>query len=168
MSTFSPKKRTMPEARSTPNSHATQTNFTLLRPRLAEHLLRAIDSSSGTGPDHLPGRILKTCARSFALPVCLLARLIFSQALGLHLGVTTGLSHSTKRALFLPQPTIAAFTSLLAFLRLLNVYSEFPSNLFFLLLILLHPSNGLFVRNIPATTSQLSSFLHGYCQFHEG
>jgi hypothetical protein len=42
----------------------------------AEQCLTSLRSDSGTGPDDLPTRILKNCARELAKPVCMLARLI--------------------------------------------------------------------------------------------
>ena len=40
---------------------------------LRKKMLQAIDADSGTGPDQLPARILKYCAKQLALPVALLA-----------------------------------------------------------------------------------------------
>ena len=37
-------------------------------------VLKNLDEHSGTGPDRLPARILKSCASELALPVTLLAR----------------------------------------------------------------------------------------------
>ncbi len=48
--------------------------FLRLRVRTVYKLLKSLDESSGTGPDLLPARILKHCARELALPVTLLAR----------------------------------------------------------------------------------------------
>ena len=39
----------------------------------AEKMLQALNVDSGTGPDQLPARILKYCAKQLALPLTLLA-----------------------------------------------------------------------------------------------
>ena len=54
--------------------------FPRLRVRCARQFLLSLRVDSGTGPDLLPARVLKTCARELALPVCLLARSIVSHA----------------------------------------------------------------------------------------
>ena len=41
-------------------------------------VLSSLDENSGTGPDHLPSRILKHCRESLAYPILLLAMLILS------------------------------------------------------------------------------------------
>ena len=51
-----------------------QQGFLRLRVRTVKKLLAALDEHSGTGPDRLPARILKSCAAELALPVTLLAR----------------------------------------------------------------------------------------------
>ena len=45
-----------------------------LRIRSVKKLLKALDESSGTGPDLLPARVLKKCADVLALPITLLTR----------------------------------------------------------------------------------------------
>ena len=52
----------------------TQTCFALQRRCWAKRILLDIDERKTTGPDHLPGLILKKCARVLDLPVILLAR----------------------------------------------------------------------------------------------
>ena len=56
------------------SSSTQQTGFLRIRTRSAFKFLRDLDEQSGTGPDLLPARILKKCARVLALPVTLLAR----------------------------------------------------------------------------------------------
>ena len=51
-----------------------QQGFLRLRVRTVKKLLATLDEHSGTGPDRLPARILKSCAAELALPVTLLAR----------------------------------------------------------------------------------------------
>ena len=46
----------------------------------AEQILEALNESSGTGPDDLPARILKRCAKQLALPVALLTFRILGMA----------------------------------------------------------------------------------------
>jgi hypothetical protein len=46
---------------------------------LAEKVLSDLRSDSATGPDELPSRILKECAKALARPLCMLARIIISQ-----------------------------------------------------------------------------------------
>ena len=48
--------------------------FLRLRVRTVKKILKALDETSGTGPDLLPARVLKRCADALALPVTLLAR----------------------------------------------------------------------------------------------
>lgn len=48
--------------------------FLMLRERWAKRILKAIDSDSATGPDLLPGRILRECASALAKPVAKLAQ----------------------------------------------------------------------------------------------
>ena len=43
---------------------------------LAEKILEDLRSDSATGPDELPARVLKECAKVLAVPLCALARLI--------------------------------------------------------------------------------------------
>ena len=52
------------------------TGFIPVRKRNAYQVLKGPDADSSTGPDGVPGRILKTCAASLALPVALLSRCI--------------------------------------------------------------------------------------------
>ena len=44
----------------------------------AENILGALREDSGTGPDRLPSRILRVCAKELAEPVRLLATLILA------------------------------------------------------------------------------------------
>ena len=46
----------------------------ILKVTTVYNLLRALDDTSGTGPDRLPTRILKLCAAELSLPVMLLSR----------------------------------------------------------------------------------------------
>ena len=55
-----------------PQPHAQ--GFLRLRVRAVRRILKKLDEHSGTGPDHLPSRILKRCASVLAWPVTLLAR----------------------------------------------------------------------------------------------
>ena len=48
--------------------------FCRLRTRTVKKILKALDESSGTGPDLLPARVLKRCADALALPITLLSR----------------------------------------------------------------------------------------------
>lgn len=48
--------------------------FLRLRFRMVHKVLRSLDETSGTGPDLLPSKILKRCAKQLALPVALLSR----------------------------------------------------------------------------------------------
>ena len=50
--------------------------FTLVRRRWTEKLLRDIDITTATGPDLLPARVLQRCHFELSFPVTLLARLI--------------------------------------------------------------------------------------------
>ena len=54
--------------------------FLRLRSRTAKQFLSSLRVDSGTGPDHLPARVLKFCAAELALPVTLLARRIIEQS----------------------------------------------------------------------------------------
>ena len=54
-------------------------SFVALRKRTTRKVLRALDASSGTGPDLLPARLLKECADELELPVTLLCRLVLEQ-----------------------------------------------------------------------------------------
>jgi len=51
-------------------------NFVVLRMRWARRLLKSINDSKATGPDLVPGKILKQCYRELAAPLVRLARLI--------------------------------------------------------------------------------------------
>ena len=46
----------------------------MLRVRKTKAILKKINPDKATGPDQLPGRILKECADELAYPVTLLAR----------------------------------------------------------------------------------------------
>ena len=46
----------------------------MLRVKATEKILKALDQDKATGPDGLPGRILKECAEELALPVTILAK----------------------------------------------------------------------------------------------
>ena len=50
--------------------------FLRVRLRLVRAVLQELRVDSASGPDQLPARVLKLCARELALPVCLLARQI--------------------------------------------------------------------------------------------
>ena len=52
--------------------------FLRIRVRDVKRILRKLDASSGTGPDLLPARILKTLASELALPTTLLVRKILN------------------------------------------------------------------------------------------
>ena len=52
--------------------------FNLIRIRWTLRILKQLDPDSATGPDQIPARILKQCAREPALPITLLARLMLS------------------------------------------------------------------------------------------
>ena len=54
--------------------NARQTSFALLRVKTTASILKALNVDKATGPDHLPGRILKECADELAEPVTQLAR----------------------------------------------------------------------------------------------
>ena len=56
-----------------------QSGFMRLRVRTLLKLLKNLDEHSGTGPDRLPARILKSCASELALPVTLLARKLLAE-----------------------------------------------------------------------------------------
>ena len=53
--------------------------FLRLRVRDVKKLLKALDESSGTGPDLLPARVLRRCADALALPVTLLTRMLLRE-----------------------------------------------------------------------------------------
>ncbi len=57
-----------------PETAGMRQGFLRLRVRTVYKVLKNLDENSGTGPDLLPARILKRCARELALPVTLLAR----------------------------------------------------------------------------------------------
>ena len=54
--------------------------FFRIRLRCTRSVLSSLRADSGTGPDLLPARVLKMCARSLAVPVCLLARSILAHS----------------------------------------------------------------------------------------
>ena len=51
-------------------------NFIHLRTRWTRRILNCIDENTTTGPDFLPGRILKRCATALAFPITALVRFI--------------------------------------------------------------------------------------------
>ena len=51
-----------------------QASFLILKTKATEAILKGLDPDKATGPDSLPGRILKMCASELALPVTKLAR----------------------------------------------------------------------------------------------
>ena len=53
--------------------------FLRVRVRTVKRILKNLDETSGTGPDLLPARILKTCFAELALPVTLLTRKLLSE-----------------------------------------------------------------------------------------
>ena len=53
--------------------------FLRLRVRTVKKILKSLDEHSGTGPDHLPSRVLKRCATELALPVTMLTRKMLSE-----------------------------------------------------------------------------------------
>ena len=55
-------------------SESSQSSFFLIRQTVTEQILKDINPDKATGPDMLPGRILKECAEVLALPITLLAR----------------------------------------------------------------------------------------------
>ena len=60
-------------------SAARQSSFKLLRCKKTEAILKKIDVDKSTGPDQLPGRVLKACARELALPITMLAKQMLVQ-----------------------------------------------------------------------------------------
>ena len=76
---FRAKSVLPPPATRTPTVNLSDTSgqmcgFLPVRARRAEQILRHLREDSPTGPDTLPAKILKRCARSLALPVALLTR----------------------------------------------------------------------------------------------
>ena len=55
-------------------------DFIAIRSRKIKRLLDKLDVNSATGPDHIPGCILKMCSKTLCLPLALLCRLIFWQS----------------------------------------------------------------------------------------
>jgi len=53
--------------------------FLRLRVRQVKKILKALDETSGTGPDLLPARVLKRCADALALPITLLTRKLLQE-----------------------------------------------------------------------------------------
>ena len=49
-----------------------------LEVKSTEAILKAIDEDNATGPDQLPGRILKACAAELAVPITILAQKMLS------------------------------------------------------------------------------------------
>lgn len=74
--TFEDKSRLPPKQgdRFPADTQASQSSFFLLRVKKTEQILRQIDPDKATGPDMLPGRILKECASELAVPLTMLAR----------------------------------------------------------------------------------------------
>ena len=62
------------EASSHPDPLVELSGFLVIRSRWAKKVLKQIDVSKATGPDGLPGRILRECASVLATPVATLAR----------------------------------------------------------------------------------------------
>ncbi len=56
-----------------------QQGFLRLRVRTVKRLLNKLDATSGTGPDLLPARLLKSLASELALPIAILARLMVTE-----------------------------------------------------------------------------------------
>ena len=46
---------------------------------MAEAVLKQLHNDSATGPDQLPTRILRECAKELAVPFCMLANVILTQ-----------------------------------------------------------------------------------------
>ena len=55
----------------------TMSNFNPVRRRDALHVLRRLRVDSGTGPDAVSARLMKQCANELAVPIAMIARLIF-------------------------------------------------------------------------------------------
>ena len=62
------------------NGEQIMSDFCTLRRRWAKRILREVNPSKATGPDDLPGRILKECAAELAEPVVRVARRIFHES----------------------------------------------------------------------------------------
>ena len=74
----------LPPASGEPAIHARNvslSDFVLVRQRWCRRWLRKIDDSKATGPDSLPGRILRECADEIALPLCILLRAMLVQGI---------------------------------------------------------------------------------------
>ena len=54
--------------------HVEMSGFLVLRQRWAYAELKHINEEKATGPDGLPGRILKQCAKELAVPIVLISR----------------------------------------------------------------------------------------------
>ena len=63
---------------STVNGGAFESGFLLVRTRWTLQLLSKLGESSATGPDGIPSRVLKYCARELAYPITKLVRLILA------------------------------------------------------------------------------------------
>ena len=75
-------KSALPEWKSDPDlehNGSFQSAFLLLRHTVTRAILRAIDADGATGPDGVPGRILKECAEVLAAPVTLLVKMMLLQ-----------------------------------------------------------------------------------------
>ena len=59
-----------------PPDALSMSGFFPIRVRQAKAILMKLKEDSSTGPDKLPGTILKRCAASLAWPVALLARIL--------------------------------------------------------------------------------------------
>ena len=55
-------------------------DFCRIRTRSAKAVLASLRADSGTGPDLVPARVLRTCARELSRPTALLARQIIAQS----------------------------------------------------------------------------------------
>ena len=51
----------------------------IFKPKIIKRLLKQLAPDKATGPDHIPGRVLKECSAELASPLCRLFRLCFSQ-----------------------------------------------------------------------------------------
>ena len=54
--------------------------FVPIRRRCARAVLKKLDVNSGTGPDRIAARVLRTCRVELEMPITLLARVVFNQA----------------------------------------------------------------------------------------
>ena len=91
-----------------------RTGFLRLRARATYKALKELGESSGIGPDLLPSRILRRCARELALPVTLLARKLLRErrwplcwkhhwAHGIHKRATRSLGNNYRGVHLTPQ-----------------------------------------------------------------